>query len=323
MTRLRIDKKILLSSGLLLLLLFALTGCRKEEAKPMADAGTYVYYLSPEETKLVAVPYEPESTNVDDQIQELLDRIDQVPEGEKCKVIRPESMNPYYKYVRTDEGQLTLYYDRTYQLMNTITEVLYRAAVVKTLVQVEGVDYVEFYVNDFPLTDKNQKQIGFMNADNFIDNTGGETNYYQNTTFSLYFANNKGKKLVETKINVVYDGTISLEKLIVEQLIKGPEAVEGLEEDKAYPTIPDNTKLLKVTTSDGICYVDFSKEFLTKLESVTDEVALYSVVNSLVNLASVNKVQFMVEGETKVMFHGNISFEQLFERNLEIVEGEQ
>ena len=44
-------------------------------------------------------------------------------------------------------------------------EVLCRAAVVQTLVQVDGIDFVSFYVGDDVLKDREGIPIGLMSAD--------------------------------------------------------------------------------------------------------------------------------------------------------------
>jgi len=86
-------------------------------------------------------------------------------------------------------------------------------------------------------------------------------------------------------------------------------------------SIPDGTELNKITTKDGICYVDFNDKFMAHIPEVNDEVIIYSVVNSLVELSSINKVKFTINGETKKNYGDKIPFDGLFERNLEIVEG--
>ena len=55
--------------------------------------------------------------------------------------------------------------------MPLASEVLLRAAVVQTLVQIAGVDYIDFFIEDEPLTDRNGNLIGYMRAEDFIQNT--------------------------------------------------------------------------------------------------------------------------------------------------------
>ena len=59
-----------------------------------------------------------------------------------------------------------------YKKLSVTQEILCRAAIVKTLCQVEDVTYVSFLVDGQPLKDSLDKPIGFMTAEDFIDNTG-------------------------------------------------------------------------------------------------------------------------------------------------------
>nr|MCR5420941.1 GerMN domain-containing protein [Lachnospiraceae bacterium] len=52
---------------------------------------------------------------------------------------------------------------------------------------------------------------------------------------------------------------------------------------------------------------------------LSDEVVLYSFVNSLTELPNVNKVQFMIDSETEISFGDHTYLDEPFERNLEIV----
>ena len=85
------------------------------------------------------------------------------------------------------------------------------------------------------------------------------------------------------------------------------------------PTMSDQVKINQITTKDGICYVDFDAKFLEKLPSVTENVAVYSVVNSLVELPNVAQVQITVNGETKKVYQ-SIPLNTLLERKLELIE---
>ena len=105
--------------------------------------------------------------------------------------------------------------------------------------------------------------------------------------------------------------------MVLERLIEGPYAVEGL--TGMMDTLPEGTVVNKVSTKDGVCYVDFNDKFLNKRSDVTEEATIYSIVNSLVELSNVNKVQITVNGETKKVYT-SIDISGMLERNLEIIE---
>lgn len=67
-------------------------------------------------------------------------------------------------------------------------------------------------------------------------------------------------------------------------------------------------------TKDGICYVNLDESFLTVVNNVSTDVAVYSIVNSLVELSNINKVQILINGEVPESFQTTT-----FERNLDIV----
>mgnify|MGYP000890502136 CR=1 FL=1 len=303
---------------MILLLCSSITGCKGDEQK-QKEAKYKIYYLDSEESRIVSEPYEPEGDNTEQLLEELLTQLDKNPENVSYKKAKPDNVI-IKDYKLAEDGELTLNFDGSYKSLTGITEILCRAAIVKTLSQIKGVEYIEFNVNGQPLMNTNEKPIGFMKKDDFIENTGGKTDYNQEVTMTLFFSNKKGSGLVEARVTKIYDGTISMEQLIIEQLIKGPGAIKGAKEDTFYPTVPPATSLIKASTKDGVCYVDLSKEFLEKIPEITDKVAIYSVVNSLVEMPSVNKVKFLIEGEEQKTYRETMEFNKYFERNLDIVQ---
>lgn len=65
-----------------------------------------------------------------------------------------------------------------------------------------------------------------MYAESFVENPGEQINTIQNTNLTLYFSNQAGDGLVKETRRVHYSSNISLEKLIMEQLLEGPESKE-------------------------------------------------------------------------------------------------
>ncbi|MDE5679794.1 MAG: GerMN domain-containing protein, partial [Lachnospiraceae bacterium] len=182
--------------------------------------------------------------------------------------------------------------------------------------QVEGIKYVAITVEGGQLHDSLGNVVGLMSAEQFIDNAGNEINAYDKVRLRLYFANEDGTALIATNRTMAYNTNISLERLVVEQLLSGPGADVA---DVVYPVINPNTKIVSVSVRDGICYVNFDENFLNQTYNVSSEVAIYSIVNSLGELTSVNRVQISVNGETDIMYRESISLSTVFERNLELI----
>ena len=58
---------------------------------------------------------------------------------------------------------------------------------------------------------------------------------------------------------------------------------------------------------------------MTQIYNVTADVVIYSIVNSLVELSNVNKVQIAVNGKTDIVFRETFNLVNLYERNLELI----
>lgn len=106
-----------------------------------------------------------------------------------------------------------------------------------------------------------------MMPDDFVQNTGSTLHSYQVRDLTLYFANEKGDALVPETVSVRYNSNLSVEKLIVEQLIKGPS------QEGERAVVPPETQVLGVSSRDGICYVNLDQEFLRGVSGVDPEVA--------------------------------------------------
>lgn len=318
--RKKIRGRILLLPVLLLLLLFA--GCASAEQKEpesvtgeVSEGTVRLYLMNEERTKVVSELFELQPGTVEEQVSELLTVLEDRLWTEKEKAAITDR-NPIYEYKIAETGLLTLRFSSDYSTQQTITEVLRRAALVKTICQLEQITSVEFYIGTQPLLTSAGKPVGMLTEKDFIDSTGENTEFYQEEKVSVYFANASGDALVESTLKITYDGTVSTEQLILHQLMEGPIVPD------MQAVIPAGVTLNKVTIRDGICYVDFNEKFLEKREGISAEVAVYSVVNSLTELSNVYKVQFLINGEVRKTYQ-TLDFSSTFERNLEIVEGEQ
>lgn len=272
-----------------------------------------IYYVNNEETKIVEREYVSVTTDGELLLEELLEQLAHISEKMEYETLLGKEIS--VEGYTLENGLLTLDFDESYKNLRGTREILVRASIVRTLTQIPGVERMAFTVMGEQLTDAVGTVVGVMAADTFIENAGNEINAYEKVDLKLYFANETGECLVEeNRRNVVYNSNISLEKLVVEKVVEGP-MTEG-----AYPTVNPTTKIVSVTVKDGTCYVNLNNDFLNQPYNVASDVTIYSITNSLVELSNVNRVQIAVNGETNISYRENMSLNNVFERNLDILE---
>lgn len=289
-----------------ILLLASLTACREEEP---AGADVYqIYTVSNSETKVEVHSHQMEAVDEEAMLDELVTCLSTQPDKLEYKV--PFAMGFEILSMDLSDGKLSIDVDGAYLNLPATTEVLVRAAIVRTLTQLPSVRYVGITVEGHQLFDNAGDVVGLMSAEMFIDNDGNEINTYELARVKLYFANLEGDKLIGAYREKYYSTNMPIERFVVEELIAGPSGkVEGL-----YPSINPEVKIIGVTTKDGVCYVNLDSSFLTVVNNVSTETSIYSIVNSLVELSNVNKVQILINGEVPSSFTSST-----FERNLDYV----
>ncbi|MCX4270030.1 MAG: GerMN domain-containing protein [Lachnospiraceae bacterium] len=303
--------------GILLCFLICLvcTGCGGESEKTASSQQGYRMYYIRSQSKLVSENFSTELTVTEDLIAEFLGALSQdSPNSVDNKRVLAENIQIIKTNYDAEKRQLALYFDSGYmEWKNQIAEILSRAAIVRTLTQIDGVDYLIFYVNDQPLMDSSGKIVGTMRASDFIEDLGGDVNDYEKTTLTLYFSNSKGDKLIEEQREVVYTTSTSMSRLVIEQLVAGPKT-EGLS-----PVLPSDTKILNISTQEGVCYVNLDSGFMTSAVATIEVLPIYAIVNSLSELTSISKVQIAINGETNRKYREVVALDVLFERNLDLV----
>lgn len=297
----------------ILFMVLSMSGC--SEMKADQDGTVYkIYYLNSAMTKLVPQEFVTQTTDKNQLIEELLYQFVNVPKDLDSQAALSDKVT--LQSYKQEDVVLYLYFDAGYSSpsnMNAAREILLRAALTKTLTQIEGIDFININVGDQPLMDKEGNPIGMLAGSDFVDSVG-DVNGYEKTELTLFFANETGDKLVEEKREVVRNINTSLEKLIVEELIKGPE------KPGSYPTLPKETRLLNISVNENVCYLNFDSAFTANTLEIKEYIPIYSIVNSLVELTTVNKIQIMINGSADVMFRDSLSLNTLFERNLDLGE---
>ncbi len=291
--------------------LILLTGC-SGNGETEAPSEYFMYYLSLEANKVVENACEPEASSGDEMIQEFVDRLNETPEGEDYQRLMPKDVK--IDSYSLEDSTLILTIGGDYEQMERPREILVRVGLVRAFTQISGVDRVQIVTENGELKDSAGNVIGAMTRESFVENAGSEINNYQYTTLTLYFANETGDKLVLETRSVYYSTSVPLERVVVEQLVKGP-AEEG-----HYAVLPSDTNILSVTTSENIAYVNFDNTFMNGTMSVVQEIPIYALVNSITTNCPVQRVQFSIDGESDVTFRESMKLNQFYERDLSYLE---
>ena len=301
---------------ILLMLIFA-SGCSdSDKEKPIAEGKFRVYCLNRSETALAYEDYTPSENDREGLIKELITvmRSDMKDSDHKAPLMFDFSVRGCV----LEGDQLIVDMSDEYTQLSPTREILIRAALVRTLIQIGGVNTVSITVDDLPLADMTGNYVGAMTADSFVDNEGAEIHAYDKAELRLYFANETGQKLVPVYRTVVYNSNILMERVIVEQILLGPN-LRG-NDPVLLPTVNPACGIINVSLRDGICYVNLDENFLIETNAVSAEAAIYSIVNSLAELPEVSRVQISVQGDTSASFLDVMPLSTMYTRNLDIME---
>ena len=319
-TKSRITRALSLSMCMVMLLVsVSLCGCASQSGSASDQAGKpsglTVYYITPDIDSLIpvaATTSKDEHSDRGDLMNALIAELQESPDKPAMKA--PLSEESGYIAAMIKDDQAVLDFDEKLGNADVLYRTLVMASVTRTLTQIDGIATVSITINGSPALDSSGMVIGALTADSFIDNAGLQINAEEKTQLTLYFANETGDGLVKTNRMVVYSGNIPMDKLVVMQLLAGP-----LDNENGYPVMNPATKIINVTTQDGTCYVNLDSSFLSPVDNISNDVAIYSIVDSLIELGSVNKVQFLIDSDSDVMFREAVSLNTVFDRNLDIV----
>ncbi|MBM7855453.1 spore germination protein GerM [Desulfohalotomaculum tongense] len=124
----------------------------------------------------------------------------------------------------------------------------------------------------------------------------------------LYFANHRGYLVAQQREIPKVDG---IARMTMQELAKGPEADCGL-----LPTLPPGTQLKDINIRDGVCIVDWTKELKENHPggSSSELLTVYSIVNTLTQFSTVDKVQILVDGRVVETLAGHVDLSVPLER---------
>jgi germination protein M len=164
---------------------------------------------------------------------------------------------------------------------------MYVSAILLSVLVLAGCGTLETLVQKDGEASPLAEWIGSKDQENAIPAT---SNLGDGKAISLYFPDATGKALIKEERTL--PKTLSLARETVIQWLKGP-AVKG----KAQAAVDPATTLIDIAVKDGLATVDLSREFTQVYGNVSQEVAVYGLVNTLTQFPTVREVQFRIEGK--------------------------
>ncbi len=160
-------------------------------------------------------------------------------------------------------------------------------AVTHTLCQLPEINAVRILAGSAPLHEGNLTDAEFV--------VQRESLHITDRELLLYYPNEDASGLDTAMCSVRLTEDANAAQAVMETLLSGPVTAQGY----IIRFLADGTRLYSAKVSNGICYVNLSKEFLNENIVAPDGTSLtvYAIVNSLTALPEVSGVQFLIEGE--------------------------
>lgn len=317
------NSKLLLSFALLLLMVI-LGGCNNtrtddKETVSLSENQIYIYYVNSDRTDIVESVYTLDKDNdLSKNVRELIMHLSDMQATSDCLSPIPDSITYIDEPVENERGMIEVSFNVVYDNVSTETLLFFKGCVAKTLLQLEGVSKVTIYMNDIANPNPDTSVVSeTFDEDSFTMSYGDESGNKEMGNIVLYFANPSGTALKPYRKSIEITNNMSLGRIVVDSLIEGPKNEEYI------ATINPQTTIKNIAVKDGICYLDLSDEFYNTDISLKNDIIVYSIVNSLAELPTVTKVQFLKDGEKMQFYRETMPFDGLFERNLDIIEQEE
>lgn len=279
------------------------------------DGVIRLYYLDADEDSFHTVDYTLENT--EDPLlasYEVVSRLSDT-EDSHTEIYKPAIYDDVVvNSISIDGVEETVDLGVGYRQLDAAEAILLRAAMVKSLVQIDGVESVRFTINGDSLLDSDDNPIGPMTKDTFILEEEADSLYDSEETVTLYYADMEGSGLIEYKTQLSSDDNMPMETRVLLELMTTPENT-----DMQSP-LPSDLVINQTQIHNGVCYVDLSKDIENALPGVEEKVMVYAMVNSITALGNATSVQFTVDGEKMESLRDFDSFHLMMTNDYSLVD---
>lgn len=309
---------------IMLCCMLLLTGCGKEQKVTtnevkLGSQEIWGYYVNINETEIVAKPCKlNDRDEIRVQVDHMIDLLSDVEKNDEYQSPIPEGITYVEKNIEQKQDKIQVEFEIVYDQVNAEALLFFKTCVAKTLLQLKDVDTVAISLTDIANNDPETATVTeSFDEESFNLSFGDANGYSQKGTITLYFADETGELLKEYHKVVEISNNSSLARIVVESLISGPQQ-EGY-----MATVSGKTSIQNISVKDNICYIDLSEEFYDTDNPLKNDIIVYSIVNSLCELPTVSKVQFLKNGEKQPFYRETMPFDGIFERNLDLIKQEE
>lgn len=272
-----------------------------------------LYFLNEQHTSIVAENREIKYRTTDDLPYEVVRALIKGPSDSKNSRVLPSETQ--INTIEVIKGDVVVDFSSEYFSGDSAQDILSAYAVVKSLCGIPNINRVKVSVCGNPVTTPSGSSLNFLSNDDIkleSDISSDETRRVK-----LYFSDPGANGLTAEEREIKCTDDQPLEQLIVNELVKGPSYTN------LSAVLSSDTQVISAQTKDGICFVNLKANFLDRNSGsdAKENIAVYSIVNSLTELDGVNAVQFLIDGQ-KVSTFGQFGFGEPFVRNDEMIIGE-
>lgn len=274
---------------LLLCLALLLTGCAASRRTPKQTFRIYGLSGAPGGDAISAVDVdwsERKSLTVDQQAQAALEQLLGACTGPGYRTPIPQGVT--LRSCQLTGGMALVDFSQGYEQLSGIDLTIADYCVTLTLSQLPGISVVRITVEGQDLAYRThsllRSQDLLMTSEDDVSRT---------LAIRLYFpAQSTGQLTPESRTLTLHEGDSSAEA-IVSALLAGPQA------DGLSPLLPDGFQVLTVRVESGTCYLNLPRSDVSLLPEGQDaqELLVRGMVNSLCSIASVDRVQLLLDGE--------------------------
>lgn len=208
----------------------------------------------------------------------------------------------YKTYMISEKGELSLEFQQVGEC-NAEMLLITKAAVVKTLLQINNIRTIIIELTDM---DGNIITVSEYDGDSFFFYDYSPELALNSTSIRLYYQNESGNKLTSAYYSFNNEINVSVPEQVINALVN-------------YGYLPKDVKVEKLNINSGICYLKLNESFKKKLNGINGELLLFSLVNSLTSIPSIDAVKLSFESGDDILVGINDISKPLY-MNVDIVE---